>query len=76
MSIALIKQTLRGVEGRSAGYENRGHSPAIEGVRHHIDNGTPTLRPPSERHSLRCTTHYSPCCCGKAFKGVAAGLFG
>ena len=53
---------LRGVKGRSAGYENRGHSPAIEGVRHHIVDGTPALRPPSERPRIRRTTQSSPCC--------------
>ena len=53
---------LRGVEGRSVGYKNRKHSPAIEGVLHHIDIGTLALRPPSKRPNVRCTTQYSPSC--------------
>ena len=58
----MIKLALRIVGGRSSGYENRGQLPALEGVTHHNVDKTPTLRPPSVRLRVRCTTQSSPCC--------------
>ena len=56
------------MKGLNAGYEIRGHFPAIKGVRHHIIDGTPALRFPSKRPRVRRTTQSSPCCLARHYK--------
>ena len=68
LTFSFTDLALRCMNGRSTGYNNRGHSPAKESVKHLIDNKNFRAASSQRVRKVRRITQLSPCWLTRHFK--------